>query len=73
MYMAQNASYFSDFSLKPLVNHKWLLLHIFFNRLCITSGFPLAACEFLGGFYEAAYNSKFPKQLKGTCLCITSS
>jgi hypothetical protein len=37
------------------------------------SSFPLAACEFLGRFYEAAYNSKFPKQLKGTCLCITSS
>jgi hypothetical protein len=25
-----------------------------------------------GGFYEAAYNSQFPKWLKGTCLCITS-
>jgi hypothetical protein len=25
MYMAQNASYFSDYSMKPLVNHKWLL------------------------------------------------
>jgi hypothetical protein len=61
--MAQNASQFSDYSLKPLVNHKWLLLHIFF-----TSGFPLAACEFLGGFYEAAYNSKFPKRLKGNLL-----
>jgi hypothetical protein len=24
MYMAQNASYFSDYSLKPLANHKWL-------------------------------------------------
>jgi hypothetical protein len=64
MYMAQNASYFPDYSLMPLVNHKWLLLHIFFSRLCITSSFSLAACEFLGGFYEAAYNSKFPKWLK---------
>jgi hypothetical protein len=26
-----------------------------------------------GGFYEAAYNSQFPKRLKGTCLCIRSS
>jgi hypothetical protein len=25
MYMAQNASQFSDYSLKPLVHHKWLL------------------------------------------------
>ncbi len=72
MYMAQNASQFSDSSLKPLVNKKWLLLHIFFSRLCITSGFSLAACEFLGEFYEAPYKRKFPKRLKGTCLCITS-
>jgi hypothetical protein len=46
MYMAQNASSFLDYSLKPLVNHKWLLLHIFFSHLSITSGFPLAACKF---------------------------
>jgi hypothetical protein len=25
MYMAQNASQFSDYSLKPRVKHKWLL------------------------------------------------
>jgi hypothetical protein len=35
MYMAQNALQFADFSLKPLVHHKWLLLHIFFSLLGI--------------------------------------
>jgi hypothetical protein len=55
--------------------------------LGITSGFfnlySLAACtsqaaslsplvNSFDGFYEAAYKSKFPKRLKGTCLCITS-
>jgi hypothetical protein len=47
MHMVQNALILLDYSLMPLVNHKRLLLHIFFSRLCITSGFPLAACEFL--------------------------
>jgi hypothetical protein len=32
----------ADCSLKPLVHHKRLLLFIFFSRLYITSGFPLA-------------------------------
>jgi hypothetical protein len=47
MYMTQNALLSSYYSLKPLGNHKWLLSLIFFGRWCITSDFPLAACEFL--------------------------
>jgi hypothetical protein len=68
MYMTQNALVFSDYSLKPLENHKWLLLLIFFSRLCITSGFPLAACEFFWRISQGRLEEQNPQAAKGNLL-----
>jgi hypothetical protein len=46
MYMAQNAFLFRLFT-EAACESQVASFHIFFSRLCITSGFPLAPCNFL--------------------------
>ncbi len=54
------------------MNHKWLL-YVYSLATCALQAASLwLLANSFGVFYEAAYNSKFPKRLKGTCLCITS-
>jgi hypothetical protein len=40
------------------------LLHIFFSRLCITSGFPLAAYEFLWRILRGRLYKQIPQAAK---------
>jgi hypothetical protein len=46
------------------------LLHIFFSCLCITSGFPLAACEFLWRILRGRLYKQIPQAAKGNLLVM---
>jgi hypothetical protein len=64
MYMAQKCFIIFGLFTEAACESQVALLHIFFSRLFITSGFPLAACEFLWRILRGRLYKQIPQAAK---------